>query len=100
MNTLMKWKDFIGPGWHTLAIQAIDEIEKNRGWIVQVKEKFGGIRIYTQGGDLEAIDTIVRAAEEKSQQTCEECGKPGTIMDVGGWYKTRCEDHNLKKEEI
>lgn len=100
MNTLMKWKDFIGPGWHTLAIQAIDEIEKTGGWIVQVKEKFGGIRIYCHGGEADVIDTIVKAAEQKSLQICEECGKPGTLMDVGGWYKTRCNDHNLEKEKI
>jgi hypothetical protein len=94
MKTMMKWKDFIGPGWHTLAVQTITEIEKNGGWIVQVKEKFGGLRIYCQGGDMDAIDTIVRQAEDTASHICEECGEPGRMESHNGWYKTYCEKHH------
>jgi hypothetical protein len=57
----------------------------------QVKEKFGTLRFYYQGGD-DVIDGMVRMAESMSGVTCEECGKPGT-RSGGGWIRTVCKDH-------
>ena len=57
----------------------------------QVKEKFGTLRFYYQGGD-DVIDGMVRMAESMSGVTCEECGKPGTSTG-GGWIKTVCKEH-------
>ena len=56
---------------------------------VQVKEKYGGLRFYTMGGN-EKIDALISFAESMSECTCEECGRPGT-QDEGGWIKTLCE---------
>jgi hypothetical protein len=59
---------------------------------MQVKEKFGGLRIYTQGGDLDAIDTVVRSAESLASITCEECGGSGQLVNLNKsfWMKTLC----------
>ena len=57
----------------------------------QVKEKFGTLRFYYQGGD-DTISGMVRMAESMSGVTCEECGKPGT-QTSGGWIKTVCVEH-------
>lgn len=46
--------------------------------VLQVKEKFGGLRFYTSGGN-EEIHGCIRAAELKSLCTCEECGKLGRL---------------------
>ena len=62
---------------------------------IQVKEKFGTLRFYYQGGD-DYIDGMVRMAEAMTELTCEVCGKPGTQTD-GGWIRTLCEEH-MKKE--
>jgi hypothetical protein len=62
---------------------------------VQIKEKFGTLRFYYNGGD-DVIDGMVRMAESMSAVTCEECGNPGT-RTAGGWIRTLCETH--KKEE-
>lgn len=56
--------------------------------VVQVKEKFGGLRFYYDGGDS-YIWGLVQMAESMSYQICEQCGNPGTCSGTG-WAKTRC----------
>lgn len=58
----------------------------------QIKEKFGGLRFYYEGGD-NAIHGMVRMAESWASNTCEVCGDKGTSRS-GGWIKTLCEKHN------
>ena len=59
--------------------------------VAQVKEKFGTLRFYYDGGD-DIIDGMVRMAESMSGVTCEECGKPGHQRG-GGWIVTLCDEH-------
>jgi hypothetical protein len=67
--------------------------------VVQVKEKYGGLRFYYDGGDT-IVDDLVRAAEEATVRTCEVCGKPGEIQSIGGWLKCLCDEHfQLRMEE-
>jgi hypothetical protein len=78
-----------------------DEIMKNDqrpvtpkvGWIrvQQIKEKFGGLRFYYDGGDL-YIDGLVSMAESWAGQTCETCGNKGQQRH-GGWIRTLCDAH-------
>lgn len=58
---------------------------------VQVKEKFGGLRFYYNGGD-EYIRGLENMAESMSYRTCETCGAPGKSTK-GGWIQTLCEEH-------
>lgn len=62
----------------------------------QVKEKFGGLRFYYDGGD-EYISGLSAMAESMSYVTCETCGKPGKSTNTG-WIKTVCEEHGDKDE--
>lgn len=62
----------------------------------QVKEKFGTLRFYYDGGD-DVIDGMVRMAESWSAVACEECGAPGT-QNRQGWIKTLCETHRKERE--
>ena len=57
----------------------------------QVKEKFGGLRFYYDGGDS-YIDGVVAMAELMSERTCEECGNPGKLY-TNGWHRTLCVEH-------
>ena len=61
---------------------------------VQVKEKFGTLRFYYEGGD-DYIRGLVSMAESMSGVTCEVCGKPGTTGGTG-WIHTACEEHRRK----
>jgi hypothetical protein len=63
----------------------------------QVKEKFGTLRFYYQGGD-DYISGLVSMAESMSGVTCEVCGKPGKSTR-GGWIQTLCVEHGGPAED-
>ena len=54
----------------------------------QVKEKFGGLRFYYQGGD-DYTGGIVDMMENMSNVTCDSCGAPGAAGG-GGWITVKC----------
>lgn len=62
----------------------------------QIKEKFGGLRIYFSGGD-EYIEGLVSMAESFSYQVCELCGERGKPNN-GGWITTLCDKCRNKNE--
>ena len=55
----------------------------------QVKEKYGGLRVYYSGGD-DYVDGVISMAEEYSYKVCEVCGNAGN-PNKGGWISTLCE---------
>ena len=55
----------------------------------QVKEKFGGLRVYFSGGD-EYVEGLVSMAESFSYKICEVCGDRGSPNE-GGWISTLCD---------
>jgi hypothetical protein len=65
--------------------------------VAQVKEKFGGLRFYYDGGD-DHISGMVRMAESWAGHSCETCGKPGTIRH-GGWIRTLCDEHEEERQQ-
>ncbi len=72
---------------------ALREIEALGATILQVKEKFGGLRIYFDApedirGECVAI---VEAVEAECAKSCECCGTDKDVTCVGpGWRKTLC----------
>lgn len=56
--------------------------------VEQVKEKFGTLRFYYQGGD-DYIAGLVSMAESMTGITCESCGNPGESYS-GGWVHVSC----------
>lgn len=64
--------------------------------VKQIKEKFGGLRFYYDGGD-DVVDGMVRMAESWAARTCEECGHPGTTRS-GGWVRTLCDKHEAERQ--
>ena len=59
--------------------------------VVQVKEKFGELRFYIEGGDQHCQMLIVQA-RARSLITCEVCGAPGSLIGER-WVSVRCSDH-------
>ena len=55
----------------------------------QVKEKYGGLRLYFSGGD-EYVEGLVSMAEAMSYKICEVCGNKGE-PNKSGWISTLCE---------
>jgi hypothetical protein len=83
----------VGAGWAGLINRVYDVLESIKGTvkIVQVKEKFGGLRIYTDYGNDE-LDQVIREVGYESVKICETCGKPGEVRGKG-WYYTSCVEH-------
>ena len=62
--------------------------------VMQIKEKFGLIRIYVNVDDPEmypVVNKIISKWEEVSARTCELCGADGTIRKKNGWLQTSCD---------
>ena len=60
----------------------------------QVKEKFGGLRVYFTGGD-DYVDGVVSMTEEYSYKVCEVCGNAGK-PNKDGWITTLCDNCRIK----
>jgi len=93
----------VGKGWEnivkdlSIAIEAhLRELGAKPGQVVvdQYKEKFGGLRFYVSASDP-VIDKLIGDAEKLAYETCETCGKPGTVRG-GGWRMTLCDEHAKK----
>lgn len=81
-----------GDGWANI-IRAVCATISNRGYDVvfdQIKEKFGGLRIYWSGPQNDAVKAIIETAERVAIQTCEMCGAPGQTHGSNGWFRTIC----------
>jgi len=65
--------------------------------VLQVKEKFGGLRFYymmnTKNDELyKKIQSLVDNAEDASYSTCQVTGKLGALSKSGSHYMTLCEE--------
>lgn len=84
----------VGKGWEKL-VRRVYNAKEGLGipvGIIQVKEKYGGLRIYTDYYVPEIEDVIIQVGKE-SLDTCQECGSPAGLVKNGGWYLTLCEEH-------
>ncbi|MGH7274486.1 MAG: hypothetical protein ACREIQ_08535 [Nitrospiria bacterium] len=85
----------VGRGWRMLVGRLIDDLF-SMGWdgqLIQIKEKFGGLRFYVSAATEEISKRIEQAAEE-SEHTCETCGEEGKISSWDGfWMLTLCPEH-------
>ena len=113
-QTLMCWGFECGDGWYNIINQLCANIQHHVDWAqeqkekygrgegctqvvaVQIKEKFGTLRFYTNGGN-EQIYGMIRMAESMSAVTCEECGAPGTRRGRA-WIYTACDAHAREED--
>ena len=113
-ETLMCWGFECGDGWFNIINQLCANIQHQVDWAqeqkekygrgegcsqvvaVQIKEKFGTLRFYTNGGN-DQIYGMIRMAESMSAVTCEECGAPGTTRGRG-WIYTACDAHAREED--
>lgn len=58
--------------------------------IAQIKEKFGGLRFYYDGGDAR-VAGMVDLAENLSMKICQETGESGETRVKNGWWATLSE---------
>lgn len=99
----------VGVGWYPILEKLCANIQSHIDWkekqgkdcpqvvVEQIKEKFGGLRFYYQGGD-DYISGLVAMAESVADGLCEECGSIGTRRN-GGWIRTLCNKHEDEYQE-
>jgi hypothetical protein len=93
----------IGPGWARLVSDLARELgDIAPGYVViQVKEKFGGLRFYAiqppESGErsLARFQQAIRDAEDRAEVTCDECGDEGNMVLSDHWYRVRCVRHRM-----
>jgi hypothetical protein len=97
-----------GEGWWPIVESLCGQIQHHINWrnkfnpvvpqvtVAQIKEKFGGLRFYYEGGD-DTIAGMVSMAESWASKTCEICGVPATRQTTG-WIKNVCDEHFNKIE--
>ena len=106
-TTCMAWGMECGDGWFDLIWELSEKIEKLINEYVeanpadtyvprasQIKEKFGGLRVY-MNSETDEMTKIVDYIEEKSYTICERCGEKGTLRKEG-WMVTLCDLCNKK----
>ena len=100
-----------GTGWwlilHDMATWIEFQVEKN-GFempeMQQIKEKFGGLRYYYQGNQIDdrkagRLSGYIEAMENKASETCEICGEKAEIKVKNGWYRCQCEPCEANAED-
>jgi hypothetical protein len=91
-----------GDGWFDLLWRLCEDLEPlvakleavggPKFEVLQVKEKFGGLRFYVNCRKEEAIRQRIGAAAQESFRTCEVCGQPGRLREDGR-IETLCNEH-------
>lgn len=86
-----------GPGWENILRSALTKLTAIPGppRVDGGKEKFGAMVLHIEH-DRTHTDEIkaIRAAYKLfSEETCEECGKPGHLRKGRNLWKTTCEKH-------
>src|SRR5262245_27042610 len=98
-----------GEGWYLLlymlcaGLEAVmyDELDVTKPVVaqryraVQVKEKFGQLRLYLDH-ETAAMTVLLGLAENLSKHVCDVCGAPGklrTLTDNAPIAATRCDEH-------
>jgi predicted RNA-binding Zn-ribbon protein involved in translation (DUF1610 family) len=89
-----------GDGWFDIIKNLSEKIEDYNRQLpedaepiraVQVKEKYGTLRFYTNYGTEEIFD-LIELAEKQSEFVCEKCGATGILREENGWFYTSCQD--------
>jgi len=100
-----------GNGWYDLVYSTLEELEKIVGDkyqlnVIQVKQKFGLLRIYvrtTNHKKEKAIYETIHKMEDLSGSVCENCGKAGESVKIRNYLLTLCKSCAIeikKKMEI
>ena len=78
-----------GDGWFHILDDLFSILSKKDVVLCQVKEKFGGLRVYT-GSAPDCVYDLISLAEMEAFRTCELCGNIGFLHHKGSWLKTLC----------
>jgi len=90
-------------GWYGLLLPVLIEIDKynenqDKKIKVNVKEKYGGLRIDLSGGNT-LLHYMAARTERESHKVCQLCGAKGKPILIDDWYWTLCDFHAKAKKK-
>ena len=95
-ETCMCWGIEAGNGWYQIldilcGLLQWDTDNNKYPQVVasQVKEKYGGLRFYTNG-ENEHQSGLIKFACHLSEYTCEKCGSMDGVKQTKGWIVSLC----------
>jgi ribosomal protein L37AE/L43A len=83
----------VGDGWDAIIFDLHEKLTAADPTFsyIQIKEKWGGLRVYLTDESKPAVKALLREAEQRARVTCESCGDAGTLhVSARGWYRTLC----------
>lgn len=104
----LPWGLECGPGWDELLVDLLAQLDAIlakhptlRFRLVQIKEKFGSLRFYVSFDEgteddiaqkdlVKVVFAAIQDAQKKSARTCERCGTPSVIREIGSVATTVC----------
>ncbi|MBN7457360.1 hypothetical protein [Mycobacteroides abscessus] len=86
-------------GWVPLMLELHERLVESCPAIeyVQIKQKWGELRVYVRNRN-DAAQELIAAAELASRTICEVCGAPGSPCVRRGWYRALCPTHAAEME--
>lgn len=106
--------DAVGAGWRPLLeslnwqlMEAVGGERASELKVLQIKEKFGGLRVYLDSSAFpeetqNVVFRLIALVENLSFSICELCGAPGTTRtpnnSLYGWRKTLCPEHHSVRD--
>lgn len=107
MATFEQERAGVGPGWqpiieklHAALLELSPDYE-----VLQIKEKFGGLRYYIDfavpfaSPEAKQMQLLLADAEEQSFRVCEDCGTEDGVTVEGRWVRTLCGPCRTSAEE-
>ena len=98
-SNLMAFGFSCGEGWYPLIIELLDQLQEISDReeefdveVLQVKEKFGELRVYVNY-ETDEITELIDKYAQRSRITCEVCGETGSMLNYHGWLYVGCEKH-------
>jgi hypothetical protein len=87
----------MGSGWTPIVATALAKMSAIDPdfEIRQIKQKFGGLRLYYRSDHWDDLQPAVIEAELLCAQTCEQCGRAASLFSQNGWIRTLCADHQI-----
>lgn len=103
-------RSHLSPGWFNLVDKLCRDLESLSGAdllrIVQIKEKYGALRVYVRPV-VESVSpqlmkkahALCKAAEKESEGVCEGCGAASELhQNAMRWWNTLCPSCTSRKE--
>lgn len=92
------WYDLLRDMFAEVQLELSKYIQEDDTYFVQIKEKFGNLRVYMAGDTTKEIYDVIEKYERLSGKVCEICGKAGSKTKNRSYVQTLCDSCKHKHD--